>query len=102
VIVPPVYNKGTLIEAFMPQVWTEAREALSSSDRVLFFGYSLPMGDIEAEKSIQRAIAANENAPWVGLVDPNPLLTSRYGQLLPETPLRWYPNASSFLESGFV
>ena len=101
VIVPPVYNKGALIEAFMPSVWAEAREALSSSDRILFFGYSLPVGDIEAEKAIQRAIAINENTPWVGVVDPSPLLTARYGQLLPATPLRWYPDADAFLDSGF-
>jgi hypothetical protein len=97
VIVPPVYNKGALIEAFMPSVWTEARTALTTSDRVLFFGYSLPLGDIEAEKAVQRALAANDRTPWVGVVDPNPGLTARYGQLLPETPLRWYPSAASFL-----
>lgn len=97
VIVPPVYNKGALIDAFMPAVWSEARDALRDSDRVIFFGYSLPGGDIEAEKAIQRALSLNENAPWVGVIDPNPGLTSRYGELLPNTPLRWFPTAQRFL-----
>jgi hypothetical protein len=101
VIVPPVYNKGALIEAFMPSVWAEAREALSTSDRVVFFGYSLPMGDIEAEKAVQRAISTNQQAPWIGIIDPNPSLTARYGYLLPKAPLRWYPNAVSFFNSVF-
>jgi hypothetical protein len=60
------------------------------------------VGDIEAEKAIQRAIASNDNTPWMALVDPNPLLMARYGQLLPETPLRWYPDADRFLDSGFA
>jgi hypothetical protein len=97
VIVPPVYNKGALIEAFMPSVWKEAREALRHSDRVVFVGYSLPAADIEAEKAIQRALSLNTNAPWIGAIDPNPKLTSRYGELLPSMPLRWFPSAHSFL-----
>lgn len=100
VIVPPVYNKGPLIDAFMPSVWSEARDALSQSDRVVFFGYSLPLGDIEAEKAVQCALALNTHTPWVGVIDPNPQLTARYGQLLPSTPLRWYPSASSFLSGA--
>jgi hypothetical protein len=36
VIVPPVYAKQSLIASFMPSVWTEAREALAQSDRVVF------------------------------------------------------------------
>lgn len=100
VIVPPVYNKGALIEAFMPSVWAEAREALRLSDRVVFFGYSLPIGDIEAEKVVQRSVADNEEASWIGVIDPNPGLTARFGHLLPETPMRWFPTADDLLEGG--
>jgi hypothetical protein len=86
----------------MPSVWTEARDALTSSDRIVFFGYSLPPGDIEAEKTVQRTISSNTAAPWVGVIDPLPSLTARYGALLPRRPLRWFPTADMFLErDGF-
>lgn len=101
VIVPPVYNKGALIEAFMPSVWAEAREALRTSDRVAFFGYSLPIADIEAEKAVQRSLALNVAASWLGLIDPNPGITTRFGHLLPDTPLRWYPKPDFLLADGF-
>jgi hypothetical protein len=99
VIVPPVYAKQPLIESFMPSVWAEARDALTQSDRIVFFGYSLPQADIEAEKTVQRTIASNSNARWVGIIDPVPALAGRYGELVPTRPLRWYPSAKSFLES---
>jgi hypothetical protein len=97
VIVPPVYAKQSLIESFMPSVWTDARDALTMSDRIVFFGYSLPQADIEAEKTIQRTISKNVLAPWVGIIDPAPALTARFGKLVPERPLRWYPGAETFL-----
>ena len=100
VIVPPVYAKQPLIDAFMPSVWSSARNALSGSDRVLFFGYSLPQGDVDAEKLIQRALDQNSDLRWVGLVDPSPQVAARYIGLLPEKPLRRYPNADAFLSSG--
>jgi hypothetical protein len=102
VIVPPIYAKQPLIDAFMPSVWASAREALAQSDRVIFFGYSLPTGDVDAEKLIQRAIVGNNTLPWVGVIDPSPLVMRRYVDLLPDTPLRRFPSAESFLtRDGF-
>lgn len=48
VIIPPVFAKQTMIQAFVPEVWTDAREELVNADRVVFFGYSLPAADIDA------------------------------------------------------
>lgn len=97
VVVPPVYAKQSLIQAFMPSVWREAREALSRSDRVVFFGYSLPLADIEAEKMFQRTLVRNTGLHWVGLIDPSISAPSRYAGILPRTPLRRFPDADSFL-----
>lgn len=97
VIVPPVYAKQTLIASFMPSVWREAREALLSSDRILFCGYSLPMADIEAEKIVQRSIASNTSARWIDIIDPQPTSVTRYGSLLPNLPIRWFPSIDAFL-----
>jgi hypothetical protein len=97
VIVPPVYAKQSLIESFMPSVWRDANEALAESDRVLFFGYSMPQADIEAEKMFQRTIRGNASLPWVGVINPAPEVMMRYTSLLPKTPIRRFHNADSFL-----
>jgi hypothetical protein len=99
VIVPPIYAKNALIQAFMPSVWADARTALAECDRVVFFGYSLPQPDIEAEKLFQRTITANDRLPWVGIIDPATAAVTRYAQLMPNMPLRRYPDAGLFLES---
>jgi hypothetical protein len=98
VIVPPVYAKQPLIRAFMPSVWSDARSALEGADRVLFFGYSLPQIDVEAEKLFQRSISRNVELPWVGLIDPAPDAARRYAQILPEKPLRRFATVDSFLQ----
>jgi len=100
VIVPPVYAKQPLIDAFMPSVWASARDALLNSDRVVFFGYSLPQGDVDAEKMIQRAVDSNAALRWVGIIDPSPTVVQRYVELLPNSPLRRFPSAQTFLDAG--
>jgi hypothetical protein len=98
VIVPPVYAKQPLIRAFMPSVWTDARDALQAAARVLFCGYSMPPIDVEAEKLFQRSIAGNPALPWVGLIDPSPEAARRYAQVLGEMPIRRFANVESFID----
>ena len=100
VIVPPVYAKQALIGAYMPDVWNAARAAVEQADRVVFFGYSLPLADIEAEKLFQRSLreAARSNLPWVDIIDPSTSLAQRYAEVVPDLPLRRYPSWESFLD----
>jgi hypothetical protein len=100
VIVPPVYAKQSLIESYMPSVWMDANDALTSSDRVVFFGYSMPLADVEAEKMFQRTIRGNSNLPWVGIINPSAEAMMRYATLFPKTPLRRFHNVDSFLEDS--
>jgi hypothetical protein len=100
VIVPPVYNKQVLIKRFLPQVWEDAEDALLKCDRLIFFGYSLPPADIEAEKLFQRAIYANPKLDAVEVVNPDPNAAARYARLVPHKPLRWYPDVLSLLGQG--
>lgn len=99
VIVPPVYAKQPLIDAFMPSVWASARDALLYSDRVVFFGYSLPQADVDAEKLVQRSVANNSDVPWIGVIDPSATAVQRYAEMLPNTPVRRFPSAQAFLSS---
>ncbi len=92
VIIPPVYNKQVLIQRFIPQVWEDAEAVLSTCDRLIFFGYSLPPADIEAEKLFQRSIYSNDALKAVDVVNPDPNAAARYARLVPNKPLRWYPD----------
>jgi hypothetical protein len=100
VIIPPVYAKQALIQAFLPAVWTDARRDLQDADRVVFFGYSLPPADIDAEKLFQRTLAANDRLAAIDVVDPEPGAAARYARLVPSKPLRWFPTLDSFLDAN--
>ncbi len=95
VIVPPVYNKQVLIQRFLPQVWEDAQEALLNCSRLVFFGYSLPPSDIEAEKLFQRSIYANSQLEAVEVVNPDPEAAARFARMVPQKPLRWHPDVFS-------
>jgi hypothetical protein len=95
VIIPPVYNKQALIQRFIPQVWEDAETALMQCKRLIFFGYSLPPADIEAEKLFQRSIYANEELDTLDVVNPDPDSAARYARLVPRKPLRWFPDVHS-------
>lgn len=97
VIVPPVYNKQVLIQRFLPQVWEDAQATLLQCHRLIFFGYSLPPADIEAEKLFQRSIYANDRLRAVEVVNPDPNAAARFARLVPHKPLHWYPDVFSLL-----
>jgi hypothetical protein len=84
----------------MGPVWREARENLTIADRVVFFGYSLPPADIEAEKLFQRALRHNESLRWIDLVNPDPRAAGRYAAALPHVQLRRYETIQQFLASS--
>lgn len=97
VIIPPVYAKHALRRSILP-VWEDASQALRNSDRVVFFGYSLPQLDVEAEKLFERGIGASQNLRWIDVINPSPASAERYAALTPAVPIRWYPSHSHFLE----
>jgi hypothetical protein len=96
VVVPPVYAKQALRSA-VQEAWDEARTRLENADRVVFFGYSLPEIDVEAEKLFERALARNVHVPWLDVVDPSPDAARRYAGLATSRPVRWYPTLGTFL-----
>jgi hypothetical protein len=99
VIIPPIYAKQPLIQAFVPSVWADARNELLRADRLVFFGYSMPQNDIDAEKLFTRAIADNKHVQAVEVVDPLPASAARYAGLVRDRPVVWYPDIWSFLET---
>jgi len=101
-VVPPVYAKGPFLEGFLEPVWRQARQDIAAADRVVFFGYSLPIADIEAEKLFQRALRANTALQWIDLVNPDPVAATRYASSVPHMALRRYENVDQFLGGGSI
>ena len=81
----------------MPTVWADAREAVARSDRLVFFGYSLPPADIEAEMLFRRALANNTSLGWVDVINKDASAAGRFASLSPDRPLHWYGSVESFL-----
>jgi hypothetical protein len=99
VIIPPIYAKQALRRRIQP-VWQDARTAIEECDRLVFFGYSLPEIDIEAEKLFERGIATNPNLQWADVINPAAVSAHRYAGLAPAIPIRWYPSLDRFLRAG--
>jgi hypothetical protein len=97
VIIPPVYFKQPFIHAFVPTVWADARAELKIADRLIFFGYSLPAADLDAEKLFQRTISENDKLRAIEVIDPAPAAAERYARLVGSRPVHWYPTIQSFL-----
>jgi hypothetical protein len=98
-IIPPIYAKQAFIH-YVDPAWAEARTALRACDQVVFFGYSLPLPDIEAEKLFQRAVSANAELTAMDVVNPDPASAARYASLVPKKSLHWYPNIDRFLATS--
>jgi hypothetical protein len=96
VIIPPIYAKQAL-RAKVQTVWDQARAAVKESDRLVFFGYSLPEIDIESEKLFERGMATNESLEWADVINPAPQSAHRYASLAPAVPIRWYPSLDRFM-----
>jgi hypothetical protein len=97
VVIPPIYAKQTFITNFMAPVWQDARRALRACNRLVFFGYSMPPLDIEAEMELKRALAKNTNLRFFDVVNPSADTASRYAQAFPRLSVRWHGALSGFL-----
>jgi hypothetical protein len=100
VVIPPVYAKQPFISNFMAQVWQDARGAIGACDRIVFYGYSLPLLDIEAEKEFQRAMARNARLAAVDVINPAPLAASRYADAFPRQSVRWAGSLERFFTTS--
>jgi len=86
VVIPPIYAKQALRRR-VQDVWADANDALKECSRVVFFGYSLPLIDIDAEKLFERAITENKNLAWADVINPDPASAQRYAGLKPALPI---------------
>jgi hypothetical protein len=86
----------------LQQTWADASSAIGSADRMIFFGYSLPELDVEAEKLVERALLQNSSLKWLDVINPAANSAGRFASVSKSIPVRWYPDLSKFLGSdGF-
>ena len=100
IVIPPVHGKEPLIRNFVPTVWADAAKALAASQRLVFYGYSLPELDIRAQRLLQRGIGDNQHVRWIDVINPESESAGRYARLLRPAALRWYPSLDAFLDAG--
>jgi hypothetical protein len=100
IVVPPVYAKHELRTQILDGVWADAKSALKAADQVLFYGYSLPELDVEAEKLFERSLLQNTDANWVSVVNPASSSAGRFAGVSPKRPIHWYPSLDRFFDSG--
>jgi hypothetical protein len=91
--------KQPFIRNFMAPVWEDARGSLSACHRLVFYGYSIPPLDIEAEKEFQRATVHNPDLSYVDVVNPDAGTATRYATALARVSIRWYREVDTYLAS---
>jgi hypothetical protein len=98
-VVPPIYSKSSISSDFLQKARDDARAAVLSADRLVFFGYSLPLLDVEAEKLFERGIQGNPRLTDIDVINPRPDSASRFAGIAPERRLHWHPDLEQFMES---
>jgi hypothetical protein len=95
-IVAPVTNKN--LPKYLQHTWKQAANALSVSHTWLVIGYSLPSYDRGVRSLLQ---GNSKHRPNVLVFDPNPLVVSRYTDILDPSTVHGHdglPNAIATIE----
>jgi hypothetical protein len=98
VVIPPVYAKQPFIRNFIGPVWDETRRAIENAESVVFFGYSMPTLDVEAEMELKRSIRSNKHIRHLNVINPDPMAAGRYAGVFSSRAIRWYPSTDLFLD----
>jgi len=98
-VIPPVYAKDSLIRAFLATPWEEARAALVQADAIVFFGYSLPANDIQAERLFQRALGRNRSVT-VTLINPSETAPARFARVVRDQPMIRHRSVDGFMKTA--
>lgn len=99
VVVPPVYAKQAMRAETLRSTWADAGAAIRSADRIVFYGYSLPQLDVEAEKLVERALLQNKIGAWIDVINPAASAAGRFAAVAKSVPVHWYPNLQRYLEA---
>lgn len=98
VILPPIGSKSAIIHREFEPLWLLAQKSLEKADRVIFFGYSCPITDMDSSNMVGRALRKNKNLKCADVIDPSPETFGRYVNLTNLPRLAYYRNADAYLQ----
>lgn len=75
-VVPPIYEKGPHYRDFLGPLWTLARQALVTADRLVVFGYSFPTADFSARALLRASFHEGARTKSVSVIDADPSVAS--------------------------
>lgn len=98
-IVPPIYDKHRVTGmAVLDQLWSAAREAVQSCDRLILAGYSIPDADIVAAQMLRRAFVSNSKLSCVECINPDARIVEKLKSKLACRVVKLYDGIPSFLD----
>lgn len=98
-LVPPVYEKHSLIKRYMHDVWDGASKVFSEASRVVFWGYSFPQADVHARYYFQGLAQENEALREPLTINPDPDAESALWQVLRPKSVQHFRSAEDYLAS---
>ena len=100
IIIPPIQGKGAILHDSIKHSWKLAGEKLSAATEVVMFGYSLPQTDYEAIHLFENTIGKGARCRKISLINPDPLVVSRLGNILKKVPVTVYQDTQKFLNDA--
>jgi hypothetical protein len=99
-LVPPVYEKHSLIKRYMHDVWDGASKVFGEASRVVFWGYSFPQADVHARYYFQGLAQENEALREPITINPDPDAESALWQVLRPKSVEPFRSAEDYLASA--
>lgn len=99
-VVPPIYEKGTIYRQRIGRVWSRAGQAFETAERVIVFGYSFPDADFAARSLIRRSFHRNPSLKEVTVIDPSPTAGAKTSELLDVSCLHHFADVPTFCEAA--
>ncbi len=98
-IVPPVYEKHTLIRSNLSEVWSNAEAVLRVADKVVFWGYSFPAADTHARHFFRTLSERNPALKSPYLLNPDPGAAAALWSVLRPQRLSHFRDARAYLRA---
>ncbi len=98
VIVPPIYEKNSIIAARFSNLWQQAEDSIASASRLTLIGYSLPLADIHSANLLRRGFRRNAVLSSLNIVNPDPTIPGRVAEVMNAESVTWFRDISSYTE----
>jgi hypothetical protein len=97
-VVPPIYDKQQVTgTSVLQHLWQDARESISSADRLVLVGYSLPDSDVGGKQMLRRAFGENAQPDCVECVNPDAAMAAKLKDVLGARVVRLYDSVETYL-----